>query len=52
MTREEEIEWEKQHKESMKDIYKTLREDVGGGVPDPLYWVEGIYVYPDGTTEE
>lgn len=52
MTREEEKELEEQHKEMMRDMYKTLREDVGGGVPDPLYWTEGIYIYPDGRTEE
>ena len=52
MTREEEIECEKQHKEMMREMYKTLREDVGGGVPDPLYWTEGIYIYSDGRTEE
>ena len=39
MTREEEKKWEEQHKEMMRDMYKTLRE-------------EGIYIYPDGRTEE
>ena len=52
MTKEETIEWVKQRKEMMIDVYKILREDVGNGVPDPLYWTEGIYIYPDGRTEE
>ena len=43
---------EKEDLEVMKSIYKTLREDCPKGVPDPLYWTEGIYIYPDGTTEE
>ena len=38
-------------REFMKDMYKILREDCGDGVPDPLYWTEGIYIFPDGTVE-
>jgi len=52
MTKKELSEIEKEQREIRKSVYKALNEMMPEGLEGgAIYWTEGLWIYPDGTTE-